>query len=147
MAEASDSVNVFVYGTLTDPAKVSRVVSEFEFRGEAVLDGLHRVEGEYPTLAPGRTVTGRVLRTTEVERLDAYEGVETDLYVRVSVPWADAEGDAGTESTVELYVGDPDALDARAEWPETEAETGTFPERVRRFLRENEVVVRPDERA
>ncbi|PSQ46173.1 gamma-glutamylcyclotransferase, partial [Halobacteriales archaeon SW_6_65_15] len=56
-------MDVFVYGTLTDPAQVARVVSEFEFRGSATLDGLHRVEGEYPTLAPCGEVSGRVLRT------------------------------------------------------------------------------------
>jgi hypothetical protein len=29
----------------------------------ATLHGLHRVEGQYPTLAPGGSVAGRVLRT------------------------------------------------------------------------------------
>ncbi|MFC4548906.1 gamma-glutamylcyclotransferase family protein, partial [Halorussus sp. GCM10023401] len=58
-------MDAFVYGTLTDPDRVSRVVSAFEFVGDATLDGLRRVEGQYPTLAPGGTVSGRILRTPE----------------------------------------------------------------------------------
>ncbi|USZ66721.1 gamma-glutamylcyclotransferase [Halorussus salilacus] len=91
-------MDAFVYGTLTDPERVARVVSAFEFRGDAVLDGLHRVEGEYPTLAPGGSVRGRILRTPDVE-----------------------------------------ALDAEAEWPGN----GPFAGRVRAFVGEREVVVRP----
>jgi gamma-glutamylcyclotransferase (GGCT)/AIG2-like uncharacterized protein YtfP len=127
-------MDVFVYGTLTDPAQVARVVSEFEFRGPATLDGLHRVEGEYPTLAPCGEVSGRVLRTTEIEALDAYEGVERGLYVRVSVPWNEER----TDREVAVYVGDPDALGADAEWPGD----GSFADRVRQFVREEAVVVR-----
>ena len=139
-------MEVFVYGTLTNPAQVARVVTEFEFGEDAVLDGLHRVEGEYPTLAPGGSVSGRILRTPEVETLDAYEGVESGLYVRVSVPRRDRGGGGGggggavgSAAAVELYVGDPDALGADAAWPGERS----FPERVRRFVREREVVVRP----
>ena len=127
-------MDVFVYGTLTDPAQVARVASEFECRGPATLDGLRRVEGEYPTLAPGGEVTGRVLRTTEIEALDRYEGVERGLYVRVAVPWEGAED----REAVNVYVGDPGAIGADAEWPGD----GTFAERVRRFVREENVVVR-----
>lgn len=139
MTRERDPVDVFVYGTLTDPAQVRRVVSasEFEFRGPATLDGLHRVEGEYPTLAPGGEVAGRVLRTTEIEALDAYEGVERGLYVRVSVPWTDSAS-AVERDEVALYVGDPDALGADAHWPGD----GSFAERVRRFVREEDVAVR-----
>ena len=138
-------MEVFVYGTLTNPAQVARVVTEFEFGEDAVLDGLHRVEGEYPTLAPGGSVSGCILRTPEVETLDAYEGVESGLYVRVSVPQRDCDcggGGGGADDSaaaVELYVGDPDALGADAAWPGE----GSFPERVRWFVREREVVVRP----
>ncbi len=138
-------MDVFVYGTLTDPEQVARVCSTFEFRGAATLDGLHRIEGEYPTLAPGGEATGRLLETPEIETLDAYEGVERGLYVRVSVPRADGEkarverdANRGRDERVELYVGDPAAIGADAEWPGT----GTFAERVRRFCRANEVVVR-----
>lgn len=137
MAEERAPVDVFVYGTLTDSEQVVQVVSEFEFRGAATLDGLHRVEGEYPTLAPDGEVPGCILRTPEIEALDAYEGVESGLYVRVSVPWEDAEG----REEVGVYVGDPDALGADADWPGE----GAFPARVRRFVREESVVVRPHE--
>ncbi|WP_135854749.1 gamma-glutamylcyclotransferase family protein [Halorussus salinus] len=137
-------MQVFVYGTLTDPEQVARVCSTFEFRGAATLDGLRRVEGEYPTLAPGGAATGRLLETPEIEELDAYEGVERGLYVRVSVPLADGSGGSADrerderDERVELYVGDPAALGADAEWPGS----GSFAERVRRFCRENEVAVR-----
>lgn len=134
-------MDVFVYGTLTDRAQVARILPEFEFGEDAVLDGLRRVEGEYPTLAPGGSVSGRVLRTPEVERLDAYEGVESGLYTRVSVPRAEFDSVELRSDTVELYVGDPDALGADATWPGE----GSFPERVRQFVREREVVVRPKE--
>jgi len=134
-------MNVFVYGTLTDPEQVARVCSTFEFRGPATLDGLHRVEGEYPTLAPGGEATGRLLETPDIGKLDAYEGVERGLYVRVSVPavyGSECDADRERDERVELYVGDPAALGADAEWPGSEP----FAERVRRFCRENEVAVR-----
>ena len=130
-------MNVFVYGTLTDPEQVARVVTDFEFRDGATLDGLHRVEGEYPTLAPGGAVSGRILRTQEIEALDAYEGVESGLYVRMSIPLESSED----PEEIGVYIGDPDALGADADWPGE----GTFPERVRRFVREESVVVRRHE--
>lgn len=101
---------VFVYGTLTDPDRAAELLDGFEFVGDAAVEGLHRVEGEYPTLAPGGRVEGRLLRTPELDRLDAYEGVDRGLYVRVTVPQ-----DGG--DPVEVYVGDPDRLDADASWP------------------------------
>ncbi|UPW01849.1 gamma-glutamylcyclotransferase [Halorussus gelatinilyticus] len=135
-------MEVFVYGTLTDPERVARVLPTFEFRGAATLDGLHRVEGEYPTLAPGGRTDGRLLETPEIEALDAYEGVERGLYVRVSVPVASGnhgeDRDRDRKGDAELYVGDPATLGADAEWPGT----GSFAERVRRFCRESEVAVR-----
>ena len=122
------ATEVFVYGTLTDPDTAAGVLDAdaFEFRGRAVLDGLHRVDGRYPTLAPGGSVEGRILATSALDALDRYEGVADGLYVRVSVPVAaaDAFGSDGSQS-VEVYVGDPDRLDAPAEWPGTETETGT----------------------
>ncbi|WP_435180727.1 gamma-glutamylcyclotransferase family protein [Halorussus sp. AFM4] len=134
-------MDVFVYGTLTDPGQVARVVSAFEFRGDAVLAGLHRVDGEYPTLAPGGTAAGRVLRTPEVEALDAYEGVDAGLYVRVPVPLvggeSEADSDGESAQRVDVYVGDPDRLGADVEWPGE----APFSDAVERFCRENEVVV------
>ncbi len=125
--------DVFVYGTLTSPERVGQLVDSFTFLGPAVLHGLHAVTGIYPTLAPGGEVGGRVLRTTELEALDAYEGVGDGLYVRVEVPTAGVEfGDAVT-----VYVGEPDALDASVSWPGD----GPFSERVKRYVREQDVHV------
>jgi len=112
-------VRLFVYGSLTDPATAERVVGDASFAGSAVCRGLHRVEGIYPTLAPGGSVEGRLLDTGRVAAVDAYEGVENGLYVRVGLP--------GPEGTIYTYVGDPDRLGANAEWPGE----GPFPERVR----------------
>ncbi|WP_276272740.1 gamma-glutamylcyclotransferase family protein [Haloarcula litorea] len=127
---------VFVYGTLTDPGTADRLLPSVDYRGRATLVGLHRVDGDYPTLAPGGEVAGRLLRTTALDALDAYEGVDRGLYVRVSIPVADADGE-----TVECYVGDPDALGAPADWPGD----GPFADRVRAHCRDAGVVVEPRE--
>jgi len=129
------SERVFVYGTLTDAERAGKVLDSFAYRGRATLSGLHRVEGTYPTLAPGGSVRGRLLETPDIDALDRYEGVEDGLYVRVSVPVA---GDgAADDATTETYVGDPDRLDAPAAWPGE----GPFAERVRASVRDNDVVV------
>jgi len=127
-----DAAVVFVYGTLTDPERAGEVLDEYEFRGGARLAGLHRVDGQYPTLAPGGETDGRLLWTPEVPALDSYEGIDSGLYIRVSVPLVGGECD-----TVEVYVGDPDRLAAPADWPGD----GPFPERVRAHLREHDVRV------
>lgn len=140
------AMDVFVYGTLTDPARAGAVLEEFTFAGSAELVGLQRVDGEYPTLAPGGSVTGRILRTDAVARLDRYEGVDRGLYVRVSVPVeraasdtdSDPDPDPDSDRTVETYVGDPTALDAPAEWPGS----GPFPDRVAAYLSSANVAVR-----
>jgi gamma-glutamylcyclotransferase (GGCT)/AIG2-like uncharacterized protein YtfP len=124
-------MEVFVYGTLTDPETAAGVLDEFEYDGDATLVGLHRVDGAYPTLAPGGRTEGRLLVTEETAALDRYEGVDRGLYTRVSLPDDD-------EGTVECYVGDPAALDAPAEWPGT----GPFPECVGHYCRDNDVRVR-----
>jgi gamma-glutamylcyclotransferase (GGCT)/AIG2-like uncharacterized protein YtfP len=126
-------MDVFVYGTLTDPSQAGAVLDEFAYVGAATLSGLHRVEGRYPTLAPSGRVAGRLLRTDDVDALDRYESVETGLYVRVSVPLDGAVDSAGSEAAV--YVGDPDRLDAPADWPGE----GDFGARVRRYVREQAV--------
>ncbi|MWV40444.1 gamma-glutamylcyclotransferase family protein [Natrialba sp. INN-245] len=121
---------VFVYGTLTDPVRVESVVGDgrCEFDGPATLEGLHRVEGRYPTLAPGGSVDGRLLDVDDaaLERLDRYEGVDTGLYVRLGVPLADSD------ASVQVYVGRPDrlGLGERVEWPDE----ATFAVRVRTAL-------------
>ncbi len=127
----ADPTPVFVYGTLTDASAVDALLDEWRFGGEAVLEGLGRVEGRYPTLAPGDTTTGRLLVTPELDRLDAYEGVDRGLYVRVAVPIAN--GDRAW-----LYVGDPDRLDAPADWPGD----GSFAARVRGVIDDEDVRIR-----
>ncbi|WP_227353000.1 gamma-glutamylcyclotransferase family protein [Haladaptatus salinisoli] len=129
-------MRVFVYGTLTDPNRVASVVETFEFVGDAVLSGLHRVDGRYPTLAPGGETDGRLLETDDVAALDAYEGVEYGLYVRVAVPTAEG-GEA------EVYVGDANRLGVAesVSWPGG----GTLERRVRRFVDDRDVRVRVTE--
>ncbi|WP_251341255.1 gamma-glutamylcyclotransferase family protein [Haloplanus halophilus] len=128
-------MDVFVYGTLTEPDRVASVVDSFVFVGAAVLEGCHPVAGRYPTLAPGGETAGRLLRTDEIEALDAYEGVERGLYVRVDAPRTDGGSAA-------VYVGDPDALasEEAVTWPGS----GPFAERVRRYFDDGEAVVRPE---
>lgn len=130
---------VFVYGTLTDPTRAREVLDATpEFVADAVVVGCHRVDGDYPTLVPGGSCEGRLLRVQRpaLHRLDAYEGVDRGLYVRVSVPFeGPADASAGT---VEAYVGDPDELDAPGSWPGT----GPLAARVEASLAEHSVVVR-----
>lgn len=134
-------MDFFVYGTLTNPEQVAQTVDSYSFLGSAVLDGLHPVSGRYPTLAPGGSVGGRILRTDDVAALDRYEGVDRDLYVRVAVPWApDATLDTeGLDETVEVYVGDPDELDTDepVSWPSS----GSLTQRVERYLDRESVAV------
>ncbi|MFC5133111.1 MULTISPECIES: gamma-glutamylcyclotransferase family protein [Haloferacaceae] len=130
-------MDVFVYGTLTEPDRVGEVLDSFVFVGPATLVGLRPVEGRYPTLAPGGETAGRLLRTDAIDVLDAYEGVDDGIYVRVAVP-LDAPDGHPEEAT--LYVGDPDRLDADATWPGD----GEFGERVRTYLDRADVAVRLD---
>ena len=128
-------MDVFVYGTLTEPDAVAEVADSFVFVGPATLTGLRLVEGRYPTLAPGGETAGRLLRTEEIDALDAYEDVDGGLYVRETVP-LDAPADYPEAAAV--YVGDPDRLDADATWPGS----GPFPNRVRSVLDARDVRVR-----
>ncbi|MDL5362742.1 gamma-glutamylcyclotransferase [Halalkalicoccus sp. NIPERK01] len=121
---------VFVYGTLTDPERADALLDRYRIGPDAVLRGLHRVEGRYPTLAPGSEVRGRLLETPELDRLDAYEGVESGLYARVTLPVSDGVN-------AECYVGDPGPLGADAEWPGT----GPFDARVRSYLEDHAVEI------
>ncbi|WP_435069643.1 gamma-glutamylcyclotransferase family protein [Haloplanus sp. C73] len=127
-------MDVFVYGTLTEPDRVASVLDSFVFVGAAVLEGCHPVAGRYPTLAPGGETAGRLLRIDDVAALDDYEGVDEGLYVRASVPRTD-----GGEAAV--YVGDPDALDVSE--PVTWPGSGSFADRVRAYLDAN-ARVRPE---
>ena len=104
-------MDAFVYGTLREPDRAREVVGHADLGPDARLVGLHRVEARYPTLAPGGETDGRVLRLRDgdLAALDAYEGVDRGLYVRVRVP----DGGGGLWT----YVGDPAALDAGVAWP------------------------------
>lgn len=123
-------MELFVYGTLTDPERVASVLPAFEFGDDATLHGLHRVDGRHPTLAPGGTVEGRLLRTDHVEALDSYERVDRGLYVRIEVPRADGP-------PVQTYVGDPERLGVDADWPAGDS----LANRVRDYVADNDVVV------
>jgi gamma-glutamylcyclotransferase (GGCT)/AIG2-like uncharacterized protein YtfP len=125
-------MDVFVYGTLTDESLTHEVLDEYSYRGGARLDGLRRVDGCYPTLAPGGSVDGRIAGTDDAASLDAYEGVDSGLYVRVTVPTAGGD-------SVETYAGDPDrlGLDSTVDWPES----SPFESQVRSSLNRRDVVV------
>lgn len=178
---------VFVYGTLTDPTRVEKVLDEVtrsdptdraeavdaEFVGDATLEGLHRVDGTYPTLVPGGRVTGRVLSVdgSHLEALDTYEGLDRGLYVRAGLPClyqnestttppvddfevdvSDEPGtvppqESGLESTVWTYIGDPNRLGIERDHEMGAYWPGSDPfcERVRRCLTRNRTVVLTDE--
>ncbi|MFB1063759.1 gamma-glutamylcyclotransferase [Natrinema sp. H-ect4] len=135
---------VFVYGTLTEGDRVATVLgddADSEFVGRATLEGLHRVDGRYPTLVPGGSVDGRLLAVDDagLERLDRYEGVEAELYVRVAVPVTGAAGTASERCWV--YVGEPDQLGVDATWPGE----GALRDRVRTHVSRSDAVVRNHE--
>ena len=134
-------MRLFVYGTLTDPDRAGAILDDFAFVGPAILEGCHRVDGAYPTLAPGGRVRGRLLETTEMEALDAYEGVGNGLYVRVEVPLRSEDQcqDEAKPDTAAVYVGDPEALSVVEDvsWPGD----GPFAERVRKYVHKHAVVV------
>ena len=131
-------MDVFVYGTLTAPERVGELLDSFVFVGPATLTGLQLVAGRYPTLTPGGETAGRLLRTDEVDALDAYEGVDDGLYVRAAVP---LDAPEGFPETAAVYVGDPDRLGADVSWPGQ----GPFRERVSSYLSDRDVAVRLDE--
>lgn len=132
---------VFVYGTLTDPERVATVLETAvsdatdAFVGRATLEGLHRVDGRYPTLAPGGSVAGRLLSVDEasLERLDRYEGTESGLYVRAPV----SEVIGAADDRCWVYVGDPGRLDVDVTWPGR----GPLRDRIRSFVSESTVIV------
>ena len=124
-------MEAFVYGTLSDPDRAREVLGHADFGPSARLVGLGRASGRYPTLVPGGETEGRRLRLREgdLAAVDAYEGVDRGLYVRVRVP-----GEAGDPWT---YVGDPDALGVDAGWPGD----GPLAARVERYVETNDVRV------
>ena len=124
-------MDAFVYGTLRDPKRARELLGHADFGPDALLRGLHRVDARHPTLAPSGETRGRVLRLRDddLEALDAYEGVDRGLYVRVRV-----QGDRGALWT---YVGDPTRLGAEVTWPGP----GPFRRQVERYVDANDVRV------
>ena len=133
---------VFVYGTLTDPERVAALLEdepgEYAFVGPAVLEGVRRADGRYPTLVPGGNVEGRLLAVDEptLARLDRYEGVDRGLYVRVAVAERDGR-------RVWTYVGEPERLgvDAGDAWPDDRP----LRDAVRSYVTPNVTLVGSDE--
>jgi len=124
---------VFVYGTLTDDAQVDALLDSYRFVGDAVCVGFKRVDGRYPTLVPGESVSGRLLETSEIDRLDRYEGVDRGLYHRVSVSLASSLTASVSATTAEVYLAAPNVIglgSLEEYWPGE----GSFRARVDRHL-------------
>jgi gamma-glutamylcyclotransferase (GGCT)/AIG2-like uncharacterized protein YtfP len=127
-------VDLFVYGTLTEPDRVATLCDAFSFLGGARVDGLAVAAGASPTLVPGDAAAGRLLRVDDaaLAALDRHEGVAAGTHVRVGL----ARTDGGS---VETYVGDPAALGVADGWPGD----GPLADRVRAYCDEAGVAVRP----
>lgn len=141
---------VFVYGTLTDRTRVAELLTEYTLGPTAVCDGLERVDAQYPTLGPGGQVTGRLLATTELDRLDDYEGVDRGLYCRLGIPVqteaASGIGDRPRSDrstfdvdSAEVYIGNPSALGVaeQVDWPAAEG----FRQSVAEYLKTHSVQI------
>ena len=133
---------VFVYGTLTDRERLSTVVDRYQFGPPAVCQGLRRVDGRYPTLAPGGQTSGRLIATSELDALDGYEGLDRGLYCRVSVPLSvdESTDPPFAAETAELYVGSPRLLGVADEvaWPTS----GALEHQVTQYIESNPVRIR-----
>jgi len=159
-------MDVFVYGSLTEPARVRELLDSFAFVGAATLRGLCVVEGEYPTLAPPEPVEGdrdrpgdddgdrtsddgvgddaaRGIAAVGGRLLRTDEMATLDEYERVDdglytrVSVPLCSPDGDPEGEVAVYVGDPGRLGAGAVWPGA----GAFPDRVRHAVADAGVTV------
>ncbi|MBI3328435.1 MAG: gamma-glutamylcyclotransferase [Nitrospinae bacterium] len=88
---SQEPIDLFVYGTLTDPQRVKAVTGRQLARVEATLEGFERIVPErgYPYILPkpGASLSGFLLRNLDaasLNRLDRYEAVG-DLYLRQDV--------------------------------------------------------------
>ncbi len=86
---------LFVYGTLTAPARQRAIIGRAAASAPAALDGYHKDEirlglHTYPIARPraGARLEGLVLEVTEAE-LALFDRYETDAYRRVRVTLAD----------------------------------------------------------
>jgi gamma-glutamylcyclotransferase (GGCT)/AIG2-like uncharacterized protein YtfP len=85
---SQEPIHLFVYGTLTDPERVTALTGQQFERVDATLNGFERVNSPlgYPFILPkaGGTVRGILLLNLDplsLVQLDAYEA-EGDLYRR-----------------------------------------------------------------
>jgi gamma-glutamylcyclotransferase (GGCT)/AIG2-like uncharacterized protein YtfP len=115
---ASTAQHLFVYGSLTDPRTVDRVLGHVH-RGErlrARLAGYERMQHPsygYPflTTREGAHVEGVLLMDlsqADLQTLDAYEEVDQGFYTRTRVEVeAFGCGPRGAHMQVETYIGGP----------------------------------------
>ena len=116
-------MDVFVYGTLTEPARVADLLDSYVFVGAATLVGVHPVAGRYPTLAPGGETAGRLLRTDEIATLDEYEGVDTGMYHRIAVPTELSPSDTAGADTAQSTQQTTESAQSTAESAQPTAES------------------------
>jgi gamma-glutamylcyclotransferase (GGCT)/AIG2-like uncharacterized protein YtfP len=121
---AAGTAELFVYGTLANPATLRRVLGRTSPTIPAVLKDYRRREGKYPYLvrAFGRMARGRILRKirrAEFERLDHYEvttaqrhnGAMRRLYSRELANVVTMEG-----VSIRCWIYMPNLADWPASW-------------------------------
>ena len=103
-----EPIHLFVYGTLTDPERVTALTGNQFERVDATLSGFERINSPlgYPFIfpRPGAIVRGVLLLNIDpvsLAQLDAYEA-EGDLYRRQGVVVAVAD----RQVSAMTYVGD-----------------------------------------
>lgn len=104
-------MRLFVYGTLTERRRLGAVLGSsigWRVLGRATVHGALYDCGEYPALvasaAPDDAVPGMLLELDDdsaLAQLDAYEGIDSGLYVRTEV---EARLDDGRRPTAWTYV-------------------------------------------
>ncbi len=92
-------MDVFVYGTLTEPERAGELLDSFAFVGPARLEGLRVVEGRYPTLALPRAEDGSTRADGDSDR-----GSDGD---------DEATGDRGNDSDTDGNDGRPGTVGNR----------------------------------
>ena len=118
-------MHLFVYGTLKDSRRFAAVVGQHvhvRVIGHGTVRGVLYDAGEYPALRPSASaadvVRGVVLELDDAAlvRLDAYEGVDSGLYVRRR---CEVRGDDGRVQEAWLYVYNRSVSGFRriASWP------------------------------
>lgn len=106
-------MELFVYGTLVNPALVRSLTGKTVSAKPARLTGFRRFQnpGSYPYIlpSPDDCVEGVILCSldaADLEKLDRYEA-EGDLYFRTEI---EVQTDCGPRRC-ETYVGNPSAVD------------------------------------